>query len=276
MCGDIMTVFNETIFELVKNGNVDELYRFQGYNSKHMLDLKNDGFSLNNDDKYFYFSKSLSHHKYFMVKRIRQLVNYILLETPYDLSSKYIRSNDDFNNITKFVFNSDKIKNLNSMKFVYDSSYYKLIKDNACYNDENKSGYMVERVDRRVFGGGYGISKEWLKLLEILTFFYSYVNIDESCIKKILKNMKINGNVTSLYNVDFLNFQNYKLNPLIFNNFTKYQIIEYMEQIVENNLVLKGSELEKYPSKSIKATVDSYHDTREKVLTLFENHYFKL
>lgn len=276
MCGDIMTVFNETIFELVKNGNVDELYRFQGYNSKHMLDLKNDGFSLNNDDKYFYFSKSLSHHKYFMVKRIRQFVNYILLETPYDLSTKYIRSNDDFNNITKFVFNSDKIKNLNSMKFVYDSSYYKLIKDNACYNDENKSGYMVERVDRRVFGGGYGISKEWLKLLEILTFFYSYVNIDESCIKKILKNMKINGNVTSLYNVDFLNFQNYKLNPLIFNNFTKYQIIEYMEQIVENNLVLKGSELEKYPSKSIKATVDSYNDTREKVLTLFENHYFKL
>ena len=271
-----MSVFEETINKLIYDNDVKELFRFQGHNSKNFFDVKNNDFSSNPDDRYYYFSASLTHHKYFSVRRIRQLVNYILSETPYSLSQKYIRDKETFDEILKLVSNSEKIKDINCIKLVYDNSYYDLISENYCYNDASKKENMVERVDRRFFGGGYGFSNEWLRLLECLTFFSSYIRFDEVNIEKVLRSMKKNGNVTSIYNIDFLKYENYKINGYVLDNFTKYQIIELMENIIEKDLVKKGSQLQKYPTVTIKRTVDTYQKNKDKMLTLFEKHYGKL
>ena len=271
-----MSIFDETVFNLFEAGQVKELYRFQGCGSRDYLDIKSNELVLSAEEKYVYFSDSFVHHKYFALKRLKQLIKSILIDTQYDLCSSVISNNNYFPEIVKLICNSPKMEGINSVKLIFDESYYKLLIDNCSFNYKKMSHFVLERVDNRRYGGGYGISDEWLKLLKNLSLFFSYAKIDSLCMEQLLHNIKVSGRISSLNNIDFIKFNKYILNPDVFNSFTKYQIIENLETIIDRQLLLPDSYLAKNPNKAIKETINNYQNTREKTLKLFEKHFIEL
>ena len=128
----------------------------------------------------------------------------------------------------------------------------------------------IERVDRRVYGGGYGIATEWKELLGYLTYFNASQKINRYDIINILEKMRQTGKINQKENISFLleqidNYQ-FKLNPDLESDFTKYKIMNILEVIMEKELYMKNSTLGKYPSKTIKEVVNEYESGKRKVL----------
>ena len=187
-----MTTYNQITQDLIKDGT-KEFYRFQGHNSFECYDIRNNRFN-NNDSHYVYVSSSKDHHYYFTVKRIKQLINTIVLnDTTYQITKKQITDNEKYKNIKKIIFNSDKVRHLNSISLVCDQIYYVLLKENCINSYEKTKDSGIERVDRKVFGGGYGVTDAWLDLFNDLTYFSSHLKISTVDVLNLLKKMRNKG-----------------------------------------------------------------------------------
>ena len=180
-----MALYNSTIQKLKKDDYAKELYRFQGSNSYNCIKSN----TIDNNG-YLYFSNSLDHHKYFTLKRIKQLLAKELQELDLSLSLQYLHDPKTYHQIKRLIINSERIRDLYSYRLIYDTNYLSLIKDNYFYQEKKPSSSNIERVDRRVFGGGYGVKDEWKDLLSYLTLFISKQEITREDVLTLLSNMK--------------------------------------------------------------------------------------
>ena len=273
-----MSLYKKVVLELTNNDYTKELYRFQGASSFEHFDFRTSRFTDNSKDAYVYFSASLEHHKYFTNKRIRQLLNKIVLkDTPYLISSHDIKYNDDnYKQIKRLIINTDKLKDMYSIKLISNRNAYDLISSNCIIQSHKSKEKVIERVDRRVLGGGYGLPGEWKELLIYLTYFSAYQKIDRKDILVLIDNIRENGKVNDKNNINFImdNNDNYKveLTKSIESDFTKYKIIECLETIIDDGLYLEDSELGKSPSKKIKEVVVDYEKGKSKILSLLNKH----
>ena len=273
-----MSFYKKIIDNLEEAKTFDEMYRFQGAKSYEHFNLKTSKYNEKTIDSYLYVSKSIDHHGYFAIKRIKQLLNKLLSEDrSLIISSSNIREEEKYSKIKHLILNSSKIENLFSIKLVTNNHIGKLLKENCFHQDSKKVNKAIERVDRRVYGGGYGLSGEWKELLCYLTYFTAFHKIDRNELIRLITNMRITGKTNRKDNIDFIikNTDNYKfkLTPSINNNFTKYDIMNCLEEIIEKGIYIEESELGTNPNKVIKEVVDDYEIGKEKVLTLFDNYY---
>ena len=96
-----MTTYKKIIDTLIKEERVTEFYRFQGSNS----------------------------FEYFTIRRIRQLLNKVVLNnTPYNISNRELENEESFKKIVNIVLNQENIKNLKSISLIIDNTYYQLLK----------------------------------------------------------------------------------------------------------------------------------------------------
>jgi len=261
-----MALYNSVVEKLKEEDYSKELYRFQGSNSYNCIKpntIDNNG--------YLYFSNSLDHHKYFSLKRIKQLLNKELQELDLSLSLQYLHNPETYSYIKRLVINSENIKDLYSYRLVYDKNYLSLIKDNYFYQDNKPSNSTIERVDRRVYGGGYGVKDEWKDLLSYLTLFISKQEITREDVLLILSNMKKTNKINYKNNLDHIidsELSNITLSEYLKSDFTKYDIMNTLELIIEKGLYNPNSELGKEPTKTIKEVVNHYQKTKEKTLQL--------
>ena len=273
-----MTTYKKIIDTLIKEERVTEFYRFQGSNSFEYFNIKSNKFD--NNKHYIYISGTKNHHYYFTIRRIRQLLNKVVLNnTPYNISNRELENEESFKKIVNIVLNQENIKNLKSISLIIDNTYYQLLKENSVYNMAKKeSSNLIERVDRKIYKGGYGVSNAWLDLLNDLTFFSSYIRITSIDILNILKNMRREKKLTSPYlisNILDSKERVYRLSDNLYNDFQKYNIMNDLETIYEEKLYFEGSSFGSNPSKNIKNILTSYQKNREKVLRLVENSYHK-
>lgn len=271
-----MTLYKQTI-QLLKNEDlVSELYRFQGARSYECFKLSKDKFLDNPDREYVYFSKSFDHHRYFIVKRTKQLLNEVVLRgTDYQINTTDLAGAQSYNRIKHIIINSDKLPNLSSIRLVCDKNYPILLKDNAVKQQKKQTKDIIERVDRRAYGGGYGVDKEWKDLLSYLTYFVTIQKIERKDVLQLLSNMRRTGRTNRKDNVTFLENhtrQQTLLNPLVESDFTKYKIMEALETILDRELCLERSELYQHPTKTIKQITSTYESNRQKILTIFDKH----
>ena len=263
-----MALYNKTIVQLKSEDYAQELYRFQGANSFNCINIS----GINNSG-YLYFSNSLDHHEYFTLKRLKQFLNKELQELGLVLSLKNIQDDDTYHAITRLILNDEKIRDLYSYRLVYDRTYLDLIKDNYFYQDRKPYG-AIERVDRRVFGGGYGVKDEWTELLKCLTIFTLSKEITREDLVLLLRNMKIKNKLNNKETIEFFfkNDMDYitNLSDFIKNDFTKYEIMNALEMILEKGLYSRDSELAKHPTRTIKEVVNHYQRTKEKTLRLLK------
>lgn len=64
-----------------------------------------------------------------------------------------------------------------------------------------------------------------------------------------------------------------QISPNFFNDFHKYLIMDDLERIVEAGLIMPDSRLQTEPRETIKDVLNSYQDTREKVLRRIDGKY---
>ena len=269
-----MAVYKDICRVLKHDNYASEVYRFEGARTRSV-------FSINGDvtGDYIYFSKALDHHKYFSVKRIRQILNQLLIEElDMPLSNKTLHDENDYRRIKNFIIYSDSIKDMYSYKLIYAQPFGELIIDNFQYNSNKNGGTRsIERVDRRVYGGGYGVSCEWKELFQYLTFFSAKAKISRKDLLELLQNMKISGRMNRKDNISFLLGNDdryiYEINPYLMSDFNKYNIINALEAILEKKMVLEASSLATSPKKCIKSVVEEYERGREKTLELLRKRY---
>lgn len=264
---------NEIIQRLLEEKTAYEFYRFQGHSSFEYYNIRTNRFE-DKENHYVYFSKTLNHHYYFTVKRIRQLINTtILKDTKYQVSKKQLNNSKDFSNIKKIEVNSGQIKDLNSIALVCDHIYYDLLGDNSVNNMEKTYQRGVERVDRRVYGGGYGVTEAWLDLLSDLTYYSSYTRINARDILKLLEEMKKENRQTNpklIKEILEKKLRTYTLSETLYYDFHKYKIMEDLDRIEEEKLFLPGSEFSKNPEKIKKKVLSKYQKTKDMILSNYD------
>lgn len=248
----------------------DTLYRFQGGNSYPSFNIAGDGVKIDSS-KYTYFSKSYDHHRYFVAKRLKQLVGKIVFEEKgLTITSVRLANHDFYRKVQREIIESPKVDGLESIQFIVDKNFLALIEENFEYNDnKTKGSRIIERVDRKVHGGGYGIGEEWLRLFNSLTILYSKKVITRNDLLFMLNAIKC-GRKSKLDSVSFLGEEprNIIVNEEIYSSFTKYTIMQELEEILDKGLYKPDSELGKNPKVIVKKITDDYSRLRDK--TLFE------
>lgn len=270
---------NREVLNSLRTSQVGGLYRFQGGNSFEHLDIRSSN-PLSECTGYVYFSKSTNHHRYFIAKRFKQIVNKLLAEnSEFSLTRKNLWNDELYEQIVHIVSSHhNEIGDMHSIKFIYCKPFEELLNQNYVLNMDKK-GYtnIPERVDRRKNGGGYGLPKEWLSLLEHL----SVMRLDKSITTKhmltYLEVLKSNSRPFAPKKdvIPFIKDQHYSvsLNEHIKDPFNKYSIIEDLEIIVEKGLCLPNSDLAKYPKDTINDIIMFYQYLREYILDELEQAY---
>lgn len=264
-----MALYREISQELLDSELGREIYRFQGAKTLSRLDVGD-----NYDGRYIYFSNSLEHHMHFTLKRIKQLLNTELLkEEGISFNANNIKNTETSSRIKHLIISLDNLDDLCSYRLVCSKAFDGLIKDNFVFNNRKKGQTRyIERVDRRVSGGGYGICDEWKELLCYLTFFDASMRINRKDLIKLITAMRTTGRISRRENMRFLlgdsSKYNYDINQNILSDFNKYNIINMLETILEKGIALPTSELSNDPKGTIKSVVETYERGREKTLEM--------
>lgn len=259
-----MSLYRDISDKISSSETTKEFYRFQGAKTASRIDT---------GDEYIYFSKSIDHHMYFTIKRLKQLLSKLLQEQDTVFNLRTLRSTEEYQTIKNLVLNGDKITDLYSYRLICSKSIEGLLRENCIYpNCKPKNGKYIERADRRVYGGGYGVAEEWRELMSYLTYFTAEQKITKADLLEIIKRMRTTGSMNRKDNIAFLlkNPDNYiyRINEEMLSDFNKYNIIDVLERILEKGLALPESELRTAPDKTVRKIVDAYEKDREKTLVL--------
>ena len=128
-----------------------------------------------NQDKYVFFSPSYIHHMYYLIKKMIDTMNSFLQK----MNKDYLLINGrDFNNydkIKKVCESLGMLKKeirLESFSILYLAQVKNFINDCSIDSQFKFAGqHIPERTDKRVCGGGLGLSEDWLELLKYTTLF---------------------------------------------------------------------------------------------------------
>lgn len=271
-----MTLYEELYYQL---SNLPKYYRYEGLNSYQHFSF-NTGELLENKENYIYFSINDKHHFYYVSKRLKQLVDEkFLYETKYSITRKTIINSEKFQEIIQKI-ESEPLEDVPvSIEFCTSFLMKKLLMNNYVRNTKKSHGdYRIERVDVSQRGGGYGFYGEWLEVFQILTLIYSYQEITKEDLIQYVYNYReriINPNF-QISPVSFLNNPNKRiivLNESLQNNFSKYKLMNAIQNILEKKLYLCDSYLGKQGEEGAKKIIQEYSQEREKILALLEENY---
>lgn len=274
-----MTLIEEWITDLIAENYVQSFYRFQGGNSYRKFSYNDKKLTYDTSDKYTYLSKGKKHHEYFVRRRINQMVlEYAGYNPKKGMIYRYCPELPDIKQ--KFEEINEEEFNLEVISFHFIREAFKLIQNNSFICDNTgritkEIENIPERIDPKKYDGGYGLNKDWLRLFYLSTICTDYTPINKEDIMNYLNQLAYTTNakakVTDNYKKRFF------LSDNIESPFTKYELIETLENIVLTRTLLPDSELAKEPKKTIKTFVKKYEATREKALyqldLLMKNKY---
>lgn len=263
-----MKIYEKSILELLKNETLNKTYRVT---NKY---VDSDPCFL---ERYRFFSNTEQHHRYFLTKKIFKLI-----EANYDITLNNIR---DKNLLFKLDYIIDILSHemisINITYYLIDHYFWFLLHDNSYSNGHYSNRKIIQKVDSRIYQGGFGISSQWLNLFNNFTYFskdmtisskeiITYLNVLKKLIiqseKKYFRDFKVNA-ASCLINKSCP----YQVNDNLFNNFTKYEIIKTLESIIDNKLYHKQSTLNTNPSICIKNAVESYENNKKLLLNILDS-----
>jgi hypothetical protein len=273
-----MTINEKIYYQLP---DLIKMYRFEGGNSVHRFSFNENG--INPDDlNYIYFSKSIKHHEYYVKKKIIKIINDDILENYSNLKLDHTAflKPDSFKKIIKVIENHPLDNKTFSIEFSLSQTFNELLKNNHINNRNKKAlDRRIEVVDTTKYKGGLGFCDEWLEVFNIFTYFYSYQRITkENILDFLYAYRKI---ITEGAKIDptgfLLNRKNcvIKVNEKIYYDFMKYELMNALQNIVDNNLYFEKSILDENPQEQIKKIIKKYCNEREMILELYESEYQK-
>ncbi len=276
-----MTTIKSIALKLEDSHKLQALYRFQGNpsvkSSRRHLDFQEKiGTAIFNTEGYVYFSRHISHHKYFIHKRLRQDVNVVLeLNNQPKICRQTLFEQQSYDNIRKYInINFDTLQ-CESIRLLITPKLGTLLKSNYVLQKDKKNTFtpIPELSDIRKLGGAYGISNEWLMLLTNLSMFYGKTIISYDDIINYIYKLKLNFYcATKSDTTEFIDKKSptIAVNEKIYSPYHKYSIIDNLENIYEKKAYVIGSDFSKNPSKNIREIIDEYSELRDYILSTLE------
>lgn len=223
-------------------------------------------------DRYKYYSLTLEHHLYFLVKKIFRLIeaNYeIRINNPRDrfLADKlkevigYLEQEKDFSITCHYA--------------MIDGSFHKILLDNAYSNKNSHRENVIEIVDKNEYGGGLGLKHLWLDLFDILTYCEKEKIISKEEVIKYLNNIR---DLIMMHGSGGLKKYKFETSHILADTSTSYIvkddllyddsifITRDLNEIITGNLVHSKSSLKKCPDEAIDDIVSSYKLNKSLVL----------
>lgn len=228
-------------------------------------------------NQYVYFSKHISHHHYYVSKRLIQYINEILLQHHIKQHQFSFNNLQQFNQILAFL-EASPMEDFVSIQCSISPIIHELLYKNWIINIKKKSSdRRIERCDVRKYQGGYGFCGDWLSIFNILTYFYSYQTITKKDILQflILKRKQFFKAEYSDNPTFFLEEKprNVKMNYLLFNDYGKYELMNSLQSIVENQLFFPDSCFATNPNDEIKKVINQYEKERKRILHLADMNF---
>lgn len=120
-------------------------------------------------DRYKYYSKTMEHHLYFLVKKI-----FNQIKGNFDISFCNSRDKHLIEKINEIINILEQEVDFSiTTKYLWcDANCFDLISDNSYSNKYNHRENVIERVDTTIYSGGYGLKNMWLEVFDILTYCY--------------------------------------------------------------------------------------------------------
>lgn len=268
-----MSLYQEV---LAQTPDLFSFYRYEGNLSYHYFhpNFKEKAFS---SPSYIYFSQSMRHHHYYVDKRLTQYVNEILIHN--NLKMHHF----SFNNLKQFNQLLDFLKTYPMKDFISIQCHSSPIMQALLYKNyisnvrKRKEDRRVERCDITKYQGGYGFCGEWLDLFNTLTYFYSYQTITKEDILQflILKKQYFYKPDYTILPTFFLEVKprNIKINPSLFNHYEKYELMNSLQQIIENQLFFPTSPFETHSNEIMKQVISQYTRERKRILSLIDSTF---
>ena len=274
-----MTLYEEIYYN---TPNLTKFYRYEGFGSRPYFQFQGN-VQLTNILNYIYFSKTEKHHQYYVQKRLKQLISQQVLEgTDIELNKKSIIDSGVFTEIERCIENYPFEDTLISIEFSLSPIINQLLVKNTISSRTKQSeDRRIEKVDQRGrYGGGYGFCEDWLRVFEILTYFYSYHRITTEDMLNFLYMYRRNiiERRTIFNPTSFIldpKSRVIKLNDKMYCDFTKYELMDALGKIVEQQLYFPESIFGNNPDEKIRKLIQDYIEEREQLLELTNSVYKK-
>lgn len=267
--------------DLFKQFNdLSDFYRFEGYISNSYFNQHSCQIDSHNLEQYIYFSSGFKHHQYYVCKRIRQFIqNTILENSEIVLNYQNIVNSDIFKQIIKLVESFPLKEEFISIECKTSPAINDLLYKNYISQSRKKhADKRIEKCDTKIYGGGYGFYGEWIRIFNMLTYFYAYQKISKDDILEYLhiKREKLIKISPSSFD-DFLSSTKriIKINPSLFSDYGKYSLMDSLQKVLENNLFCDQSNLATNGQETIKNIIQQYNQEREHVLKQTDKIYQK-
>ena len=262
-----MTLYEELYYQL---SDLPKFYRYEGPGTFRNYNFEGQEI-LEVLDNYIYFSKTIKHHDYYVQKRIRQLIEKDIL---YQLIN-----NEKFQEIVSKTETFPREVKMCSIEFTTSPIVKKLFAKNWVFNTNKKERLpYIERVDITKSGGGYGLSKDWLCVFNVLTYIYAHYCINKNDILDFLYAFRRNF-LTPDFLINptaFLNGsqnRSIKINKKLHSNLSKYDLMNALQNIIEKELYFPNSFIANDPDAKIKEIIQNYVHERECILELMDTMY---
>lgn len=273
-----MTLYEELYHSMPK---LPKFYRFEGFNSFPYFNFQGDEY-ITNILHYIYFSKNEKHHAYYVSRRLKQLIaNEILRDTDLKFDRKSILDMGAYTEMEKCIENYSLEDKLLSIELSLSPLISELIqKDVVSNRRKTENDRRIEKVDYNTYGGGYGFCEEWLKVFNLLTVFYSYHRITKEDMLDFLYMFRRNLIRPKTFDnpVIFLSDPKnrvIKVNNKIFNDFSKYELMDALQRIVESQCYFPDSIFSENPEEQIRRIIQEYNGEREHILELSDSVYHR-
>lgn len=133
-------------------------------------------------DRYIFFSPNYMHHTYYMIKKMMDTMNAFLAKLNKERLCISGRDFGDINKIKKACNCLGMLKKeirIESLSILYLAQVKKLIDDCSIDTQLKLAGqHIPEKTDRRVHGGGLGLTDDWLELLKYTSLFVKTKTFD--------------------------------------------------------------------------------------------------
>ncbi len=249
-----MTILDEWKEKMIEDKSLHTFYRVQGGLSYEKFTIEGKEIVYNSKERYTYFSENSKHHHYYKAKRIDQLLlrnddpmqkrDYLATKSLYIYRDKLPRIKESLENLS-----SNQI-NIKCFSFHFLEDTYKLIKENSVYYTKKIIDNTPRRVDIKVNGGGYGLNEEWLRLFSLSTFITEIIPITKADIEDYLS--QLSYLLSSEIEIGNEDRRKTFISKNLSSPFTKYELMDTLENIVEKGLIAPNSTLEKNPKQTIK------------------------
>lgn len=272
-----MTILEEWKEKMIEDKTFHTFYRVQGGLSYEKFSLNEKAVVYNSKEKYTYFSESREHHQYYKTKRIDQLVlrndnpmqkrDYLATNSLYVYRYQLPRIKENFKSME-----ANRV-NIKCFSFYFLEDAFQLIKENSVYYMKRIVDNIPRRVDIKVNGGGYGLNDEWLRLFYLSTFMTEIISIEKEDIEIYLS--KLSYLLSSEIEIGNEQKRRMIISSHLSSPFTKYELMDTLENIVEKGLTTPNSTLQKRPRQVIKTFVKSYENKREEAKRWLDNRMNK-